>query len=317
MKNIYLVTPKKSNSLVKEEVYKKGKLTFTILSTWKKCVILIDSIPKSKTIDGLKITEFKDIEFKSNGYDFKNSLNLPDEISKIEKSKIKEILKDGFTWMLDREGWKSIKSIYRLRGEFNSINVPVHKITLYTSEIELVHRSITSEEFEDYSKNGMPRSLFEDSILTSEPKFDELTSLYIDDAELSEFSKIFKIKYDQAVIDSNFKTPKTNTKSKKNQIHYSVIGESWIKRSCYDLIIYEEFDFSKLEILVSRDYVFGKNTCYETFSLQYNEIDFQFREHWGANTSDYSLIDCNGNETELNLIDDDDDDDDDDEDEDE
>ena len=92
MKNIYLVTPQKSNSLVKEEIYKKGKLKLTILSTWKKCVILVDSIPKSKTIDGLKITEFKNIEFKANRYDFKNSLNLPDELSKNEKSKIKEIL---------------------------------------------------------------------------------------------------------------------------------------------------------------------------------------------------------------------------------
>jgi hypothetical protein len=316
MKNIYLVTPQKSNSLVKEEIYKKGKLKLTILSTWKKCVILVDSIPKSKTIDGLKITEFKNIEFKANRYDFKNSLNLPDELSKNEKSKIKEILKDGFTWMLDREGWKSIKSVYKVRGEFNSINVPVHKLTLRTSQIELVHRSITSEEFEDYSKNGMPRSLFEDSILTSDPKFDELTSLYIDEVELPEFSKNFKIKYDQAVIDDNFKFPKIKTKAKKNEIDYAVIGESWIKRSCYDLIIYEEFDFSKLEILISRDYLFGKETCYETFSLQYNEIDFQFREHWGANSSDYALIDSNGNETELNLIDDDEEYEDEDEDED-
>jgi len=253
MKNVYLLTPQKNNSLVKEVIYKKGKLNLSIFSSWKKCVLILDNIPKSKIIDGIKITEFKNIEFKENKFDFKSKLVLPDELTEVERKKLKNIFKDGFTWMLDSEGWKPNKLIYRLQGEFNATSVPVHKLTLFTSEIELVHRSITTAEFEDYSKNGMPRSLFEDSVETSAPIFDDLTSLTIDEVEVPGFQKNFKIKYDIAVKDAAFEPQPDNKKLKTKEIHYSVIGESWIKRSWYDLIIYEAFDFSKIEISVYRD----------------------------------------------------------------
>ena len=313
MKNVYLVIPQKNNSLVKEEIYKKGKLKLSISSTWKKCVLITDSIPKSKIIDGIKITEFKNIQFKENEFDFKTKLVLPDELTETEREKLKNIFKDGFTWMLDSEGWKPSKLVYRLKGEFNAPSVPVHKLTLFTSEIELIHRSITSEEFQDYSKNGMPRSLFEDSVETSAPIFDDLTSLTIDEVEVPNFQKNFKIQYDLAVKDTAFEPAPFNNKLKTKETHYAVIGESWIKRSWYDLIIYEDFDFSKIEISVSRDYVFGKEICYETFSLLYDKIEFEFRENFGANSSDFSLIDNKGNVTNLNLFDDDDEDEDEDE----
>ncbi len=74
MKNVYLVMPQKNNSLVKEEIYKKGKLKLSIFTSWKKCVLITDSIPKSKIIDGIKITEFKNIQFKENKFDFKTKL---------------------------------------------------------------------------------------------------------------------------------------------------------------------------------------------------------------------------------------------------
>ena len=313
MKNVYLVMPKKNNSLVKEEIYKKGKLKLSISSTWKKCVLITDNIPKSKIIDGIKITEFKNIQFKENEFDFKTKLVLPDELTETEREKLKNIFKDGFTWMLDSEGWKPSKLVYRLKGEFNAPSVPVHKLTLFTSEIELIHRSITSEEFQDYSKNGMPRSLFEDSVETSAPIFDDLTSLTIDEVEVPNFQKNFKIQYDLAVKDTAFEPAPFNNKLKTKETHYAVIGESWIKRSWYDLIIYEDFDFSKIEISVSRDYVFGKEICYETFSLLYDKIEFEFRENFGANSSDFSLIDNKGNVTNLNLFDDDNEDEDEDE----
>ncbi len=60
--------------------------------------------------------------------------------------------------------------------------------------------------------------------------------------------------------------------------------------------------------MVSRDYVFGKGTCYETFSITYGGNDFEFREDWGSNSKSYCLIDSHGNQTELNLFDDNDDD---------
>jgi hypothetical protein len=129
MKNVYLVTPQKINSLVKEEIYKKGKITFSIFSTWKKCIILVDRIPRSKATDNVKITEFANVQFKENEYDFKNKLVLPIELSEVEKFKIKNIIKDGFTWMLDSAGWKLKKSIYFLKFFSCSLLIFFRRVT--------------------------------------------------------------------------------------------------------------------------------------------------------------------------------------------
>ena len=44
----YLITPHSKNALIKQEIYKKGKYTFFIESTWSECSILADEIPKTK-----------------------------------------------------------------------------------------------------------------------------------------------------------------------------------------------------------------------------------------------------------------------------
>lgn len=318
MSNVNLVTPKKNNSLVKEEIYKKGKQTFSIVTTWKNCVLIVDKIPKSKLSDGVKFIEFSDVDFKDGRYDNKSSLALPDDLSDSDKKAIKKHFKDGYLWLLSDEGWKSHKTVFKLKGEFDLVNVPVHKVTLFTSEIELVHKSLSKAEFDDYAKNGMPQSEFEDSVDNTAPIFDEMTSLSIDDEEIADFQNLFRIKYDLAVKNAGFeKLASTKVKNQKD-LQYAVIGESWIKRSWYDLTIYEDFDFEKIEINVSRDYVFGKGTCYETFTITYAGLEFEFRENWGANSTDYCLIDSNGKQTDLSLFDDEDEDEDEDyEDEDE
>ena len=306
MKNLFLISPQAANALIKEDVYQKGQSKLSIVSKWKKCLILAKSIPKSKTIDGTKSTEFKSIEFKENRSGFTRKLILPTEINKAEALKLKRIFRDGFTWLIDKEGWKHKKSSYKLSGEFSANSVPVHNLTLATSEIELVHRAITPSEFEDFSKNGMPRSLFEDSVATSSPIFDDLTSLTIDEVEIPYFTKDFKIKYDLAINKAKFESPASKWDSQNQEIKYAVIGESWIKRSWYDLTIYESFDLSKLNISISRNYIHGKNIYYDTFDLEYDGSEFEFRENWGASSSQFALIDNKGNESNLILFDDED-----------
>jgi hypothetical protein len=311
MKNVFLITPKKNNSLLKEEIYKKGKHVFSILTSWKKCVLIVDKVPKPQLIDGVKTTEFANIDFKEGEYDCKQTLMLADKSGDAENKKIRKIFKDGFYHysFLD-EGWKLHKIVYRLKGELSSQNVPVHKITLCTAQIELVYQVLSKAEFEDFAANGMPQSLYDDAVDNTGFIFDASTGLSIDDLELQDFQNQFKVKYDKAVEDANFGEAPV---SKAKEIQYAVVGESWTNRSWYDLTIYEDFDFSKIEVVVLRDYVFGKNVCYETFSIMYGESEFEFRENFGADSTDYCLIDSNGNQKDLTLFDDDDDDDDDDE----
>jgi len=306
MKHLFLISPQAANALIKEDVYQKGQLKLSIISTWKKCVVLAESIPKSKMIDGIKFTEFKNIDFKENRSGFTRKLILPSEMDKSAALKLKRIFRDGFTWVIEREGWRHKKSSYKLRGEFSANSVPVHNLTLATSEIELVYRAITPSEFEDFSKNGMPRSLFEDSVETSSPIFDDLTSLTIDEVEIPYFNKDFKIKYDQAIDQAKFEPLASKSESQNQEIKYAVIGESWIKRAWYDLTIFESFDLSKLNISISRNYIYGKNIFYDTFDLAYDGVEFEFRENWGASSSQFALIDNRGNESNLILFDDED-----------
>lgn len=303
MSNVNLVTPKQNNSLVKEEIYKKGKQTLSILTTWKKCVLVVDNIPKSKLIDGVKFSEFSNVGFKDGQHENKSSLVIPDELSEIDKKTIKKHVKDGYLWALINEGWKPHKTVYRLKGEFEVANVPVHKVTLFTSEIQLVHKSLSKAEFDNYAADGMPQSEFDDSIDNEAPIFDESTSLSIDDEEIPNFQQFFKVKYDLAVNNAGFEREAATKVKSQNELQYAVVGESWIKRSWYDLTIYEDFDLEKIKIEVFRDYVFGKGTCYETFSITYAGQEFEFRENWGSNSSDYCLIDSDGNQTYLNLFD--------------
>jgi hypothetical protein len=62
--------------------------------------------------------------------------------------------------------------------------------------------SISKYQFNEYRTEGMPYSdyaAFEDSVEFNGPIFDELTSLSVDDVEISDFQKIFSKKYDLAL----------------------------------------------------------------------------------------------------------------------
>lgn len=306
-KKIHLaITPVNTNSFVKEVIYKKGRQSFSVLSVWKNCTLIAEKVPRTKLIEGERITRFTSVEFQKGAQNYKKTLVLPDNLCDADKRLIRRRFRNTDLWLLSDDGWELSRTVHTLKGEFSVIKVPVHKITLFTGEVELVHKPLSKAEFANYAANGMPTDEYYDSVNETLLIFDERTSLSVDEEEISGFYDRFKFKYDLAMMNAGLASSRAKKKSvgkKEKKIQYAAIGESWIKRSWYDLTIYEEFEFDKLDVSVSREHVFGTGDYHDGFWITYAGQDLEFRENWGSNYTEYCLIDSNGKKTELELLD--------------
>jgi hypothetical protein len=305
----FLIRPLKTNALLREEPYKKGKSTFCIESKWKECLIIVDKKPKSKNIDSKKVTVLNIPTLIDHRYDYKKKLVTSDGMSDSDKKLIRKKYRDNDLYSIDDDGWKSSKEIYTLFGDFEIKEVPVHELTLFTSEVEGLVMSITKKQFDEYRTVGMPYSDYEEFEGSTEycsPIFDEMTSLSVDDVEIPNFQKLFKQKYDQAAKEYEIEFPpskKSNKKNAKSNLSYAVVGDRWIKRSWYKLTIYEEFDFSKIVVHISRDNLFGQNSYVETFTLSYGDVEFDFSENYGANADSEELMSSDGKRFDFEVLD--------------
>ena len=258
------------------------------------------------------ITNLKELTFKTHAYDSIQKLIISDEVPEEDVKIIKREYRKDNIYFIDEFGWRASKTTYILHGQFDYKKVPVHELTLFTSEIQGLLMKIGREKFNEYKKIGMPYSdyeEFEENTSYSGPIFDELTTLTIDDVEIPNLKNLFKTKYGEAVKQyekENKKTTKAKKKNPKSTPEYAVIGEKWIKRSWYKLTIYEEFDFSKLHIYISRDMIFPTDSYRETFSLGYDDKEFEFYEADGTNADSCSLITSDGKEIGFNLLDEED-----------
>jgi len=311
------------NALLREGSYKKGKSTFCIESKWKECLIIIDKKPKSKNIDAKKVTVLNNPILIDHQYDYKKKLVISESVSDGDKKLIRKKYRDNDLYSIDDDGWKSSKETYTLLGDFEIKEVPVHELNLFTSEVEGLVMSITQKQFDEYRTVGMPYSDYEEFEGSAEycsPIFDEMTSLSIDDVEIPNFQKLFKQKYVQAVKEYEIEFPpskKSNKRNAKSNLSYAVVGDRWVKRSWYKLTIYEEFNFSKIIIHISRDVLFGQDSYAETFRLSYGDIEFDFYENDGANSDSCELMTSDGKSVDFEVLDEEYDEDEEDEEDDE
>jgi hypothetical protein len=307
MSEVYLIKPTKPKSLVLEEFYKKGKVKFSVITTWESPVLIVETLPKSKKQGNSCVTKLVDVEFKEGYSDKKMKLVLPDDFSIEEKKSVRKLFLDNCLWNLDDLGWKELKSTYTLNGLFDIKKVPVHKLELFTSLIEITKLKVSESEAINFSKNGVPESILDEiDNDVFDPIFDEITTLSVDDDEVKEFPIQFRTKYDELVKDLSNVNPDANS-VKDNKLEFAFVREAWIKRAYYELTIYEEFDISKLDISVTREFVFGTNKHYDVFSLTYDGVDFEFADGDVANSWDFNLRVSNGKILKCNLIEDSDD----------
>ena len=96
------------------------------------------------------------------------------------------------------------------------------------------------------------------------------------------------------------------------------VYEAWIKRSFYELEIYEDFNIDKLGVEISSEILHPKDDSILTFTLTYTNSEgekreFEFQSDHGPNSDSCTLYDSNGKEFDFEIIEADDDDDDDEE----
>jgi hypothetical protein len=301
----YLITFKKKNSLVEREFYRKGKRFFYIEKIWDNPEIVLDKKPNLKKYNPLEGLLLSDVKFKSGEFETKSKIVIPDNIPEAEAKKIKSEYRK-YNSIYDVEGWESAESEIKAYGEIEMKETPYHLLTLFSSEIEMLLMKVTKEKFNEYLSEGFPQDDFEDLEQNTEFSgliYDELTMLSIDENEMPNFHKLFKAKYNLAIKEYEKKYPKRlDVKNKKTNVEYAVVGERWIKRSWHTLEIYEEFDFTKLNIEISRDSYFGRDDYAQTFSLNYAGKEFEFKENYGADSDDFYLMTSLGDRSEFSFI---------------
>ena len=86
---------------------------------------------------------------------------------------------------------------------------------------------------------------------------------------------------------------------------YVALSDRWIKRSWYELNIYEPFDAGKLAVDVEIDEVFGIKDPVEVFQLYYDGVELVFRENYGVNAEDTYLLSSSGERRNFNVLEED------------
>jgi hypothetical protein len=301
--------------------------------------IILDQRPalrKARKADGLRFDSF---EFKD-GYSCHKTQRIDFEggFPLSGKRQINQILKTGNVYSFQHEGygWKLIEKYRVIPGEFSVQKINVTKLEFYTGEISGGCTILTKKEYEQYRRKGIPRSVYCDLITDnnfSGPILSDHSSLTINGQELPDFyshleeiysesKKLITERFQQRdLLKKDKRTSKKSASRKKSTPRpYLFVHSEWIKRSFYQLKIYEHFDINRLRVEViaeqlhpraDTDYIF--HLFYET---QENDLlEFDFVENFGSNASSVDLFNARGQSVDFEIIEDDEDEDEDEEEE--
>ena len=184
------------------------------------------------------------------------------------------------------------------------------ELILFTPQIEYLCMNITKEQFKEYKDVGMPyedHEEFNDSIDYCEAIFDDMTTLSVNNDEVSAFNKFMKAEYKKFLKQIDLKVVDLDT-SKNKKISHAVVGDRWIKRSWYKIKINEEFDISKLRVHFTRNKHFD-SSFKDTFSLFYGDKEIEFYDSNDSNADGEYLATSNGKIYNFDVLEEDWDDD--------
>lgn len=175
-----------------------------------------------------------------------------------------------------------------------------HKITLFSSQIQICVKAITKNQFSDIKSNGMTYDescdFFDDCTIVDGAEFDEKAVIALDGKDVTDSQKLLAILIKKArknALIARKKTRALNKKQLSKKHHYAVfIGH--IKRSWSTLEIKSAFDPSKLDLLVEIIEVVGMANPVETFQVLYEQTQLEFDENDGVRDWDNYLVSDTG-----------------------
>ena len=280
--------------------------------------IIFDKKPNFKKHlqeDGLR---FESTEFK-NGYslDKKRQIIFDESFPLKSKRQINKILKKQkiYSYQYESNGLKLLKKYRVIPDEFTIQKVLVTKLEFCTEEISGGCTIISKKDYDQYRLKGMPQSVYEELINNNDfcaPVFGDFNSLTVNGVECDGFHNYLEKVYNQQI--SNTSKNKKIDREKLRSYPYMFVHDEWIKRSFYQLYIYEKFNIENLRVEVAAEKLHPKsNSEYIFFNLYYETeetdlLEFKFIENFGSNSDAADLYDARGKIVSFDIIDDDEED---------
>jgi hypothetical protein len=281
----YKIDSNGKNLFTERTYYKKGTDFFIVEESKKEFKILTSEPPKVNFEQSIKfydLSEYKDISSTS----ITNKIIFSSGISKVDQKVIRKIFKEWDQDKLPKLGWKFFDKSTKIFGESEVINTPYNKLDFYGYITEVSSISITKEQFEKYSTQGIDESEIDwDQIFNT-----ECTGFSNPYCELLINGTTYNIEKQLE------KLIKLNTKKIENYFpKLEIVRESLYKGGQFSLEIYEEFDPKKFNIYVE-NYVIGKNAKSPNllFHPSYDDEIFEFEDGGWGKGDDWSLVDDKG-----------------------
>lgn len=312
----YLIQSADENCiLIEEELYKNDGQTFSIETRHRNPHIIVPKKPALSTYNAERGMLLSEIIVQHVDPNKSVHLRIPEFLTASTRKAIEGWFAAGAD-AFSLGQYDELKDYdfptrhYTIYGAMKIARIPVREIVLYTSQIERTERILSNKEFKNYRANGVPQRLIDEMTQDtdcSEPLYSDGVYLSVNDAELSQFPEWLDAQH-ETFQQEHQRAQEVAKKRKKGgtRLEYALVYEAWIKRAKYGIVIYEEFDWKKLQVAFFReDKVFGGYTT--IFEISYAGAPLEFFEHWGANADDLELIDSSGQAYDFEVIDDDDD----------
>ncbi len=324
----FMLIPTDGYFLEKEVFKDREGNKFTLEQKIEVKGIILDQRPalkKARKADGLRFDslEYKDgySRYKKQRVVFEGGFPLSG------KRQINKILKTGNVYSFQHEahGWTLIEKYQVIPGEFSVRKIHVTKLEFYTGEISGGCTTLTKKEYEQYRRKGMPQSRYDDMITDfdfSGPILSDHSSLTVNGHEYDDFYPHLEKLYSeskQRICDQSASSDRRKQKScpsekgggrkKEMSRTYLFVHSEWIKRSFYELEIYEPFDVNKLRVEVSAELLHPKANIDYIFDLFYETeegdlIEFKFIENFGSNSVSVDLYNARGKSVNFEILDD-------------
>ena len=182
----------------------------------------------------------------------------------------------------------------------------IEKITIniYGRSQQFECAIISQEDFDDLKSNGITYEKFENYHLSTTYGYeDEEIQLFVNDQEIEDFSKFFNLKY-ALELEVYEESLSDNNEIEKNLY---VLHDEGSKATNFSLDISEPFLLDKIEIVFDHVRLNGEVHCV-TYTLKYDGKELELVDGGSVKYDDFSVMDKDGNQTYIELIDSDDDD---------
>ena len=175
-----------------------------------------------------------------------------------------------------------------------------HKITLFSSQIQICVKAITKNQFSDIKSNGMTYDescdFFDDCTIVDGAEFHWGSVIDLDGKDLPDSQKLLAVLFKKArkkALAVRKKSLASAIKVFPKKQYYAVsIGH--IKRSWSNLEIKSAFDPAKLDVLVEITEIVGMSDPVETFQVLYEQSRLVFDVNDGVRNWDNYLVSDTG-----------------------